>query len=98
MYCKDKIYAGAKEFSFEQLRAARMLAKIAGAPWSTLYPTPKDGNVQFKVMYPKQEVYPFDSGEQPYDKILLKRYYDRKEKQIIKAPSSVSVGTLYKDK
>lgn len=81
MYCKDKIYAGAREFSFEQLRAARMMAKLVGQPWSSLYPESKNAGVQFKVMYPKNEVYPFDSGERPYEEILLKRYFERKEKR-----------------
>jgi len=91
MYCKDKIYAGAREFSFEQLRAARMMAKIAdGRTWSSLYPQAKSSNVQFKVMYPKSEVYPFDASERPYDEILLNRYYARKEKRHLQAAAQVS--------
>jgi hypothetical protein len=79
MYCKDKIYAGAKEFSFEQLRSARMFARLAGRPWSSLYPTEQcQEEKQFKVMYPKNEVYTFD-GERPLDEVLLKRYLASKK-------------------
>ena len=98
MYCKDKIYAGAKEFSFEQLRAARMFARLNGRPWSSLYPQQQTNKTQFKVMYPKSEVYPLDSGERPYEEVLLKRYFACKEKKrkLAHIPDVLSSVSNYK--
>lgn len=97
MYCKDKIYAGAREFSFEQLRAARMLSKLNGRPWSSLYPEQENQDEKkFKVMYPKHEVYTFDLGERPLDEVLLKRYFkhkkSRQEKMQSMGASTQQVG------
>ena len=79
MYCKEKIYSGTEEYSFEELRAARMFSRLAGRPWSALYPLQEPEN-KFKVMYPKKQVYTFE-GELQLDEVLLKRYFERKKIQ-----------------
>lgn len=84
MYCKEKIYAGTEEFSFEELRAARIFQKIREGT----YNAPDKLNLpqnNLRYMYPKKEVYSFD-GEFQYEEILARRYYARLKKQ------DVSVG------
>ena len=80
MYCKEKIYAGTEEFSFEELRAARIFAKIREGK----YLPPQDIEIRtesnVRYMYPKKEVYSFD-GEFQYEEILARRYYARLKTQ-----------------
>ena len=79
MYCKEKIYAGTQEFSFEEIRAARMLAKIkAGRYVPPVIEKPPDN---FRYMYPKKEVYSLIHGEFQYEEILARRYFARLKKQ-----------------
>lgn len=79
MYCKEKIYAGTAEFSFEELRAARLSQKIREGKYQYPVPEPQpDNNVRY--MYPKREVYSFD-GEFQYEEILARRYLARRKKQ-----------------
>lgn len=78
MYCKEKIYAGTEEFSFEELRAARIFAKIRVGTYQ-----PPDAGTQpenVRYMYPKKEVYSFD-GEFQYEEILAQRYLARQNRQ-----------------
>ena len=78
MYCKDKIYAGTEEFSFEELRAARIFAKIREGTYQPPEIEKEPGNVRY--MYPKKEVYSFE-GEFQYEEILARRYFARPKKQ-----------------
>ena len=79
MYCKEKIYAGTQEFSFEELRAARIFSKIRDGT----YPPPvfekQPENVRY--MYPKKEVYSLLEGEFQYEEILARRYFARLKQQ-----------------
>ena len=78
MYCKEKIYAGTEEFSFEELRAARIFQKMKeGTHIPRDTPVPSQ-NVRY--MYPKKEVYSFE-GEFQYEEILARRYSSRLKSQ-----------------
>ena len=79
MYCKDKIYAGTEEFSFEELRAARLFQKMREGTYPPPVPEPPPEN-NVRYMYPKKEVYSFD-GEFQYEEILAKRWLARQKKQ-----------------
>ena len=79
MYCKEKIYTGTEEFSFEELRSARIFAQIRAGTY--VKPVEEDqpaNNVRY--MYPKKEVYSFD-GEFQWEEILAKRYFARLQRQ-----------------
>ena len=79
MYCKEKIYAGTAEFSFEELRAARVFAKRREGKYQPPVTEPQPEN-NVRYMYPKKEVYSFD-GEFQYEEILARRYLARRKKQ-----------------
>lgn len=78
MYCKEKIYAGTEEFSFEELRAARIFQKIKEGTHITQDTPVPPQNVRY--MYPKKEVYSFE-GEFQYEEILARRYSSRLKEQ-----------------
>ena len=78
MYCKEKIYAGTEEFSFEELRAARLFQKMREGTYPPPVTEPPPENVRY--MYPKREVYSFD-GEFQYEEILAKRWLTHRKKQ-----------------
>ena len=75
MYCKEKIYAGTQEFSFEELRAARIFARIREGTYAAPDIEKPPGNVRY--MYPKKEVYDLIHGEFQYEEILARRYFAR---------------------
>ncbi|KAL9952708.1 hypothetical protein ACROYT_G040000 [Oculina patagonica] len=79
MYCKEKIYAGTEEFSFEELRAARIFAKIKEGTYAPPVIERQPDNVRY--MYPKKEVYSLIDGEFQYEEILARRYFARLKKQ-----------------
>lgn len=85
MYCKEKIYAGTQEFSFEELRAARFFAKIREGMYVPPAIERQPDNVRY--MYPKKEVYSLIDGESQYEEILARRYFAR-----LKNPQKVSQG------
>lgn len=79
MYCKDKVYAGTEEFSFEELRAARIVAALATGKCTKKTPQQEEvKQTNFKVMYPKNEVYSF-YGERQLEEVCLERYFAYKE-------------------
>ena len=80
MYCKDKIYTGTEEFSFEELRAARIFAFLRETGKCNVERSLQEDvkHTNFKVMYPKNEVYSF-YGENQLEEVCLKRYYAYKE-------------------
>ena len=96
MYCKDKIYAGTDEFSFEELRAARIFARLRETGKSKQEVTSQEETKQtnFRVMYPKNEVYSF-YGEFQLEEICLKRYYAYKEKK--RQAEAIAVETVKMD-
>ena len=73
MCCKEKIYAGTQEFSFEELRAARIFARIREGTYAAPVIEKPPGNVRY--MYPKKEVYDLIHGEFQYEEILARRYF-----------------------
>lgn len=75
MYCKEKIYAGTQEFSFEELRAARIFSKIRDGTYTPPVIDKRPDN--FRYMYPKKEVYSLTEGELQYEEILARRYFVR---------------------
>ena len=79
MYCKEKIYAGTQEFSFEELRAARIFSKIRDGTYTPPVIEKQPENVRY--MYPKKEVYSLLEGEFQYEEILARRYFARLKKQ-----------------
>lgn len=79
MYCKEKIYAGTQEFSFEELRAARIFSKIRDGTYIPPVIEKQPENVRY--MYPKKEVYSLIEGEFQYEEILARRYFARLKKQ-----------------
>lgn len=79
MYCKEKIYAGTEEFSFEELRAARIFAKIKEGTY--IPPVIERQPDTLRYMYPKKEVYSLIDGEFQYEEILARRYFARLKKQ-----------------
>ena len=78
MYCKEKIYAGTQEFSFEELHAARIFAKIRDGTYVPPVIEKPPENVRY--MYPKKEVYSLIDGEFQYEEILARRYFGRLKK------------------
>lgn len=79
MYCKEKIYAGTQEFSFEELRAARLFSKIRDGTYKPPIIEKQPENVRY--MYPKKEVYSLLEGEFQYEEILARRYFARLKRQ-----------------
>ena len=79
MYCKEKIYAGTQEFSFEELRAARIFSKIRDGTYAPPVIEKRPENVRY--MYPKKEIYSLLEGEFQYEEILARRYFARLKKQ-----------------
>lgn len=79
MYCKEKIYAGTQEFSFEELRAARIFSKIRDGTYTPPVIDKQPENVRY--MYPKREVYSLLEGEFQYEEILTRRYFARLKTQ-----------------
>ncbi|XP_022798611.1 mitotic checkpoint serine/threonine-protein kinase BUB1-like isoform X2 [Stylophora pistillata] len=77
MYCKEKIYAGTQEFSFEELRAARILARIREGTYRA--PVIERPRTDVRYMYPKKEVYDLIRGEFQYEEILARRHFARQE-------------------
>ena len=75
MYCKEKIYAGTQEFSFEELRAARIFSKIRDGTYTPPLIEKQPENCRY--MYPKKEVYSLTEGEFQYEEILARRYFAR---------------------
>lgn len=90
MYCKEKIYAGTQEFSFEELRAARFFAKIREGVYVPPAIERQQENVRY--MYPKSEVYSLIDGESQYEEILARRYFNG-----LKNPRKVLQGVVAKD-
>ena len=92
MYCKDKIYAGTEEFSFEELRAARIFAKIREGTYVPVC-IEKEPENNVRYMYPKKDVYSFD-GEFQYEEILARRYLARPKKRRVSSNQVVhSINT-----
>lgn len=88
MYCKEKIYAGTEEFSFEELRAARIFSKIREGTYKPA-DVKQEQQQNVRCMYPKREVYSFE-GEFHYEEILARRYLARRKKYLIAVNESDS--------
>ena len=80
MYCKEKIFAGTEEFSFEELRAARIFSKIREGTYKPA-DVKQEQQQNVRYMYPKREVYSFE-GEFQYEEILARRYLARRKKYL----------------
>lgn len=79
MYCKEKIYAGTQEFSFEELRAARIFAGVREGTFRA--PAIERPPTNVRYMYPKKEIYDLIRGEFQYEEILARRYYARQKNE-----------------
>ena len=79
MYCKEKIYAGTQEFSFEELRAARIFARVREGTFRA--PAIERPPTNVRYMYPKKEIYDLIRGEFQYEEILARRYYARQKNE-----------------
>lgn len=88
MYCKEKIYAGTAEFSFEEIRAARIFSKIREGTYKPA-DVKQEQQQNVRNMYPKREVYSFE-GEFQYEEILARRYLARRKKYLIEVNQSDS--------
>ena len=89
MYCKEKIYAGTQEFSFEELHAARLFSKIRDGTYKLPIIEKQPENVRY--MYPKKEVYSLLEGEFQYEEILARRYFaGLKRQRTLRNPQQVA--------
>ena len=78
MYDKSKVYAGAEEFQFEEILAAKYMAMLKqGLPLPkheqnrTVQPERNE-----RVMYPKNKVYAYEGEFQP-EELMARLYYER---------------------
>ena len=84
MYDKSKVYAGAEEFQFEEIRAAKYVAKLKqGLPlrkdinrMKEEQNRPSQPEKKERVMYPKDQVYAYE-GEFQLEEVMAKLYYER---------------------
>ena len=81
MYCKEHVYAKEQEWSFEELRAARIFSKIREGTYKPA-DVKQEQQQNVRCMYPKKEVYSLD-GEFQYEEILARRYLARRKEYLI---------------